>query len=103
MGYGSSSHSECLALLAMRLDEIEVLTKLIDKDGHIYMSETGTILPDGTPIVRRLVKAHPAVAQRGEAARHSQSLLSNFGLTPASVLRIAIHDGTDSGDWEGFV
>ena len=36
-----------------------------------------------------LVKAHPAVAMRNDAARRMQSLLAEFGMTPSSRSKVA--------------
>lgn len=40
-----------------------------------------------------LVRAHPAVAMRSDAARRLQSLMSEFGLTPASRSKVSVSQG----------
>lgn len=79
-GYASSSHTEALAAAAMRMDEIESLTLLIEEQGYTYE----TITDEGA----KMIKGNPAVAMRSEAARHLQSLLAEFGLTPASMTKV---------------
>jgi len=66
-----------LAMLASRLEEIEILTAVIEDCGRTYQSESG------------LWKARPEVAQRSEAMRHAQSLLTEFGLSPATRNRVS--------------
>jgi P27 family predicted phage terminase small subunit len=80
-GYASSSHTEALALAAMRLSEVEECTETLTNDGLIYHAMN----TKGEPVK----KVHPAVVVRSEAARHAQSLLAEFGLTPASVGKVA--------------
>lgn len=80
MGYASASHTEALALAAMRQDEIEHCNRVLAR-GMTYKAATSS----GTTI-----KARPEVAIRAEAARHLQSLLSEFGLTPAAAPKIVV-------------
>jgi phage terminase small subunit len=43
-----------------------------------------------------MIKGHQAVSQRNEAMHHLQSLLSEFGLTAASILKVAgLREGTE--------
>jgi P27 family predicted phage terminase small subunit len=66
-----------LALLASRLEEVEDLTELIESEGRVYTSDKG------------LLKARPEVGMRNEAMRHAQSLLIEFGLSPAARSRVS--------------
>lgn len=78
----SSSHTETIALLAQRFVEIDDTTLIIQRDGRIYESvneDTGTVM----------IRAHPACALKSEAMRHAQSLLSELGLTPASLSKVS--------------
>ena len=78
-GYGlaSKTHTEMIALAALRLSEIDSLNKVIEDEGMTFMSPKG------------LVKGHPAVKQRSDALRHLQSLLAEFGLSPASIGKVS--------------
>lgn len=82
MGYASSSHNEALALMALRLYEVEKYTEDIEKGGitieHVNMRGS------------TVVTARPEVALRSEAARHAQSLLAEFGLTPSAATKIVV-------------
>lgn len=84
LGLDSSSHTEALALAAIRMSEIEICTKVINKVGRTYVSETAQ---GGT-----MVRAIPEVAMCSEAMRHLQGLLAEFGLTPASIGKVAAKD-----------
>ena len=77
MGIASPDDMHALALAASRLEEIEILTAVIEDAGRIYQTEAG------------LWKARPEVAMRNEAMRHAQSLLAEFGLTPAARSKVS--------------
>ncbi len=107
----SASWIEAAALIAMRIQEIEECNLTIEKEGRTYRSETvGETIIDaetGEPraMIKVMVKGHPAVAQKNEAMRHLQSLLSEFGLTPASIAKVGATPGKggDKKDpWEEF-
>lgn len=72
----TATDTEMLAMAASRLAEIEELSAFIDEHG-IIQHTTNT---KGDPVI----KHNPAVQQRNEAMRHLQSLLAEFGLSPAS-------------------
>lgn len=77
MGISSPDDETMLAILASRIEEIERLTLIIEDLGHTYQSESG------------LFKARPEVGMRNEAMRHAQSLLGEFGLSPATRARVS--------------
>jgi len=79
MGCASASHTEALALAAMRQEEVEICSAELQK---ALACET-KIIAGGTAI-----KASPYVAIRSKASRHLQSLLAEFGLTPSSATKI---------------
>lgn len=81
MGIASPDDQTALALLASRIEEIEICTAVIEDAGRTY-STTAT---SGD----KLVRARPEVAMRNEAMRHAQSLLSEFGLTPATRSKVS--------------
>ncbi|MDA8123448.1 MAG: phage terminase small subunit P27 family [Deltaproteobacteria bacterium] len=81
MGYASSSHTEALALAAMRQEEVERCSKALEKGfkNRVKTTSGGYVF-----------KAKPEVAMRSEAARHLQSLLAEFGLSPASATKVVV-------------
>jgi len=82
MGYASASHTEALALAAMRQDEIEGYSKTLVEKGPSYQTRSVT--------GQKIIKARPEVAMRSEAARHLQSLLTEFGLSPSAATKIVV-------------
>jgi P27 family predicted phage terminase small subunit len=81
MGYASASHTEALALAAMRQEEVELCTEVLNKGMtyETYSSKGG-----------KIYKTRPEVAIRAEASRHLQSLLSEFGLSPVSATKVVV-------------
>lgn len=90
MGLASGSDVAMLAVLASRIEEIEICTAVIEDAGRVYVSkEEQTVAGDGSIVTRRMVRARPEVSMRNEALRHTQSLLSEFGLSPAARSRVS--------------
>ncbi|WP_108484341.1 phage terminase small subunit P27 family [Oceaniglobus ichthyenteri] len=81
MGIASPDDQAALAMLASRLEEIEICTAVIEDAGRTY----ATTATSGD----KLIRARPEVAMRNEAMRHAQSLLSDFGLTPAARSKVS--------------
>jgi P27 family predicted phage terminase small subunit len=77
----SDSYTETVALLAVRMHEIQELTGYLAEHGTSYDCVTKTGL------IRR---ARVEVAMRSEAARQAQSLLAELGLTPTSTGRVTV-------------
>lgn len=77
----SPDHVNALSLLASRLEDVEVLSIVIEDGGRTYQTETR----DGAIMHR----ARPEVAMRNEAMRHAQSLLSDFGLNPSAMSKVS--------------
>lgn len=66
-----------LMLLALRAEQVEILKIGVDDEGYSYTTEAG------------LKKANPQVAQLSDAMRHLQSLIVEYGLTPASLSKVS--------------
>lgn len=88
MGIASVSDAGMLAMTASRLEEIEICTAMIEDGGRTFVS--GVKYDDEGRIVSQQIKGHPAVAQRSEAMRHAQSLLVEFGLSPAARSKVLV-------------
>ena len=82
MGIASPDDVKALAILASRLEEVEITTAIIEDTGRTYeqRGEDGEV---------RMIRARPEVAMRNEAMRHAQSLLAEFGLTPAARSKVS--------------
>lgn len=95
MGLASSSDTVAISLLAMRLEEIEQCAENIQANGSAYakIELIEVPVPDnpGKTAVKaqEVWKSNPAVAQRAEAMRHAQSLISEFGLSPAARAKVS--------------
>jgi P27 family predicted phage terminase small subunit len=76
LGIASKTDTEALAIAAMRMAEIEECDRDIEQLGRVLAEEGKT------------PRANPAVGQRSEAMRHLQSLLAEFGLTPAARSKV---------------
>lgn len=93
MGYASSSHTEMLALAAMRQDEVERFSKVIEK-GHTYRVRTLS--------KSYVFKTRPEVAMLAEAARHLEQLLAQFGLSPSSASKVIVSSKQKKNTFAGF-
>lgn len=82
MGIASPDDQAALALLASRLEEVELMTAAIEDGGRTYDQKDA----EGEVRMRR---AAPEVGLRNEAMRHAQSLLAEFGLTPAARSKVS--------------
>jgi P27 family predicted phage terminase small subunit len=90
MGLASGSDVVMLSMLASRIEEIEVCTAIIEDGGRTYVSKAETTTSkDGEVVIKQMHRARPEVAMRNEALRHVQSLLSEFGLSPAARSRVS--------------
>lgn len=94
-GLDSASWTEAVALIAMRLQEIEECNRVIKDEGRTYK----TIGTNG----QELTKVNPIVNQKNEALRHLQSLLSEFGLTPSAINKVGkVDKGASKDPWADF-
>lgn len=82
MGIASPDDMHALALLASRLEEVERMNEAIGSLGETYeqLDEYGNV---------KMVRARPEVGIKNEAMRHAQSLLAEFGLTPAARSKVS--------------
>ena len=81
LGIAADSDRLALALLCEALAEWIGAGETIAQHGATYecTTEAGAVMH----------RAHPAVAQRADAARRVQSLLSEFGMTPAARSKVS--------------
>lgn len=82
MGIASPDDRHALAMLASRLEEIELMTAVIEDGGRTYTSESES--------GAKMIRARPEVGMRNEAMRHAQSLLAEFGLTPSARSKVSV-------------
>lgn len=77
--YASVSHTEIIALAALRQEEVEHCTAFIVEYTHRMKTKGVTEY-----------KHRPEVGLRSDAAKHLQSLLAELGLTPAAMGKIEV-------------
>lgn len=80
MGLASASHTEALALLSSRQEEVERYDKYLSANGATYET-TGT---SG----QKMIKERPEVMLRERAFKHLHALLVDFGLTPSASAKV---------------
>ena len=86
IGVASETDTEVIALAATRLAEIEACSRYIKARGRTVK----TAVRGGGFNTR----SSPVVGQRSDAMRHLQSLLAEFGLTPAARSRVTAKKDT---------
>ena len=98
LGLASRSHTEAIALLSCRMEEVERFDKMLNSDkenGYVYKT-TNSYGDD-------VLKEHPAVKLREKAAKHVHSLLTEFGLTPSSAQKVGTpKKKTKKNEFEDF-
>jgi phage terminase small subunit len=97
----SPHFAEHVALLAMRLAQIQRLKAVLEVEGDTFTSETPRIVK-GKVSVSRMVRARPEVAMLSEAMRQAQSLIGELMLNPSAALRIASGHKPAAGAFDDF-
>jgi len=90
----SPHYAEHVALLALRLEQIQRYQAVLEVEGDTYETETAT----GSILIR----ARPEVAMLSDAMRHAQSLIGELMLNPAAALRIASGHKPEAGAFDDF-
>tara|TARA_Y100001951_G_scaffold105340_1_gene122087 strand:+ start:42 stop:503 length:462 start_codon:yes stop_codon:yes gene_type:complete len=86
MGILTEADAMAVELLCeARADWLSARDEITAAGGETYTTEAG------------LIKAHPAVAMRNDAARRMQSLLAEFGMSPSSRSKVSAKE-TDGKD-----
>ena len=101
MGIASASDTAALALAASRLEEVEICTAIIEDGGRVFQSSA--VFDEQGRLVKQQIKGHPAVAQRSEAMRHAQSLLAEFGLTPAARSKVSTNRKPEANPFKALL
>lgn len=100
-GRASPHFAEHVALLAVRLSQIQRLKAVLEMEGDTFTSET--IKSAGKlAVVTRMVRARPEVAMLSDAMRQAQSLLAELMLNPSAALRLASGEKPPAGEFDDF-
>ena len=81
MGLASAADVDALGMAAKRLAEIDAC--------DCEIAENGAVVDTTNTRGERMLRGNPAVRMRSEAMRHLQSLLAEFGLTPAARSKVS--------------
>lgn len=81
MGMASKDHALMLYLAALRVEEVEQHQAVVEDMGYTFMTTNtaGEIVP----------KVRPEARLRADSMRHLQSLLHEFGLSPAAISKVS--------------
>lgn len=82
MGIGSADHSVMLMLLALRVEECEQHQAVVEDLGYTFFQTNAAT-------GERIPKIRPEARLRSDSFRHLQSLLSEFGLSPAALGKVS--------------
>ena len=98
IGLDSATHTEILALLASRMEEVERFDKMLNEgEGNNYVYQSSNSF--GDPIL----KENPAVKLREKACKHVHALLVEFGLTPSAAQKVGTPKQKEKkSEFEGF-
>lgn len=89
----SPHFTEHVALLAVRLAQVQRLKAVLEMEGDTYEAPTKTGV---------MIRARPEVAMLSDAMRQAQSLLGELMLNPSAALRIAEGGKPEAGAFDGF-
>lgn len=85
--------TEHVALLAIRLAQVQRLKSVLEMEGDTYHANTANGF---------IIRARPEVAMLSDAMRQAQSLLGELMLNPSAALRIAEGHKPEAGDFDDF-
>lgn len=97
----SPHFAEHVALLAVRLSQIQRLNAVLEIEGDTFTSKSVRKGKD-TEVVTTMVRARPEVAMLSDAMRQAQSLLGELMLNPAAALRLASGHKPEAGAFDDF-
>lgn len=97
----SPHYAEHVALLAVRLAQVQRLKAVLEVEGDTCTSVSVRKV-DGELVEKRMIRARPEVAMLSDAMRQAQSLLGELMLNPAAALRIAAGHKPDAGAFDDF-
>lgn len=97
----SPHYAEHVALLALRLEQVQRYQAVLEMEGDTYTTESAKSVGDRV-VVTKMVRARPEVAMLSDAMRQAQSLIGELMLNPAAALRIANGHKQEAGAFDDF-
>lgn len=101
----SPHYAEHVALLALRLEQIQRYQAVLEVEGDTFATESARTVGKGEGarvVITKMVRARPEVAMLSDAMRQAQSLLGELMLNPAAALRIASGHKPEAGAFDDF-
>jgi phage terminase small subunit len=100
-GRASVDYCEHVALLAIRLAQIQRLKAVLEIEGDTFTSTTVKKV-DGENVISTMIRARPEVMMLSDAMRQAQSLIGELMLNPSAALRIASGHKPQAGAFDEF-
>jgi phage terminase small subunit len=97
----SPHFAEHVALVAVRLAQVQRLKAVLEVEGDTFTSKTVKTV-NGEQVVFEMVRARPEVAMLSDAMRQAQSLLGELMLNPAAALRLSSGPKAPAGAFDDF-
>lgn len=92
---------QVVALLAMRLEQIQRFQAVLEMSGDTCTSTTVRKV-DGQQVVTEMIRARPEVAMLSDAMRQTQSLLGELMLSPSAAMKLASGKTDGPGEFDDF-
>jgi phage terminase small subunit len=100
-GRASPDYCEHVALLAMRLAQIQRLKAVLEIEGDTFVSRSIKMAGDDK-VITMMVRARPEVTMLSDAMRQAQSLIGELMLNPSAALRMASGHKPTAGAFDDF-
>lgn len=97
----SPDYCEHVALLAIRLAQVQRLNAVLEMEGDTFRSRTVKKI-GGKDVEFEMIRARPEVAMLSDAMRQAQSLIGELMLNPSAALRLASGHKPAAGAFDDF-
>lgn len=105
-GRALPEYAQHVALLAMRLEQIQRYQAVLEIEGDTFSSKSVKPIArkgkDPEIVISTMVRARPEVAMLSDAMRQAQSLIGELMLNPSAALRIASGHKPAAGAFDDF-
>jgi P27 family predicted phage terminase small subunit len=89
-GRAKADYAQHVALLAMRLEQVQRFQAVLEVEGDTYTTTTG------------MIKARPQVAMLSDSMRQAQSLIAELMLNPSAAMRATGGGKPEAGAFDDF-
>lgn len=92
---------QVVALLAMRLEQIQRFQAVLEMTGDTCTSKTVRKV-GGEQVITEMIRARPEVAMLSDAMRQAQSLLGELMLSPSAAMKLASGKPEAANEFDDF-